>query len=188
MAKVAIVYHSGYGHTAKVAQAVERGAASVEGADIKLISVEQVDEHWDDLNAADAIIFGAPTYMGSASAKFKEFADKTSKIWMNQGWKDKLAGGFTNSGAYSGDKQNTLVQMVVLAAQHSMLWISLGQLPGNNTSTGSPNDLNRVGSYTGLATQSNLDQGADVAPIESDLKTAEGYGRRVAELAARWAR
>lgn len=56
-------------------------------------------------------------------------------------------------------------------------------MPGNNSSKGSPEDLNRMGSFTGLMTQSNVDQGADAIPA-SDLKTAEHLGRRVAQFAA----
>lgn len=186
MATVSIVYHSGYGHTHRVAEAVERGAASVAGTKTNLIRVEDADQHWETLDGSDAIVFGAPTYMGSASAPFKEFQDKTSKIWYVQGWKDKIAGGFTNSGSYSGDKSVTMMQFVTLAMQQFMVWVGMDTMPGNNTKAGSPNDLNRVGAYTGLMTQSNVDEQADSAPPESDLKTAERYGARIAETASRW--
>ncbi len=68
MSTVAVVFHSGFGHTAAVAKAVAHGAEGVQGTDARMIPVADIDKHWDDLNAADAIIFGAPTYMGSASA------------------------------------------------------------------------------------------------------------------------
>lgn len=186
MTKIAIVYHSGFGHTEKQAEAVRDGAASVAGAEVSLISVEDAEEKWDTLDAADAIIFGAPTYMGSASAPFKEFADKSAKSWFTQGWKDKLAAGFTNSGSQSGDKLATLQQMSILAAQHGMIWVSLGLMPGNNSSTGSVEDLNRLGSYLGAMAQSNNDEGPDKGPIASDLETAKHLGKRVAELAEKF--
>ena len=111
--KVAIVYHSGYGHTAVVAEHVAKGAGEVPGVEAALYKVEDLaspdNGPWDQLAAADAIIFGAPTYMGSASAPFKQFADASSKVWFTQGWKDKLSAGFTNSGSWSGDKLNTLI-------------------------------------------------------------------------------
>jgi multimeric flavodoxin WrbA len=187
MSKVAIVYHSGYGHTARQAKHVFEGANGVAGVSAQLISVADVEQHWDDLAGADAIIFGAPTYMGSLSAPFKDFMDKSSKVWFTQGWKDKLAAGFTNSASMSGDKLNSLVQLMVFSNQQSMVWVSLGLMPGNNSSKGSPDDLNRVGSYSGAMSQSNADQGAD-AMLESDLKTAEALGRRVAEAALRWSK
>ncbi|MEJ0062426.1 MAG: flavodoxin family protein [Alphaproteobacteria bacterium] len=185
MSKIAIVYHSGYGHTAILADSVAKGVNSVAGASAHIIKAEDADKHWDDLAAADGIIFGAPTYMGSLSAPFKAFMDASSKVWMQQSWKDKIAAGFTNSASQSGDKLNSLIQLAIFAAQHGMIWVNLGLLPGNNASTASPNDLNRLGSFLGAMAQSNNDQGPDLAPPEADRKTAEHLGRRVAEIAAR---
>ena len=79
--KVAVVYHSGYGHTKRLAEAVLEGAGSVDSVDVSLVAVEEVHHRWDRLSEADAIIFGAPTYMGSLSGPFKVFMDSTSKIW-----------------------------------------------------------------------------------------------------------
>jgi multimeric flavodoxin WrbA len=186
MTSVAVVYHSGYGHTAEVAKAVAHGANLVEGIRAKLIWVEDIEKHWQDLDEAEAIIFGAPTYMGSASAPFKAFMDASSKVWFKQGWKDKIAAGFTHSGSQGGDKYNTITQLFTLAMQHGMIWAGLGLMPGNNSSKGSLNDLNRLGSFTGAMTQSNVDQGAEAIPA-SDLKTAEHLGRRVAQVALQFA-
>lgn len=182
MVKIAVVYHSGYGHTARQAQAVADGAAGIAGVRAQLVPVENVEQHWRDLESADAIVFGSPTYMGSVSAPFKAFMDKSSKAWAAQQWKDKIAAGFTNSASQSGDKLNTLIQLAVFAAQHGMHWINLGLLPGNNSSQGSPEDLNRLGSYLGAMAQSNSDAAPEVAPAASDLRTAAHLGRRVAEV------
>lgn len=191
MTKIAIVYHSGFGHTAVIAERVGKGAASIPGVTSKLYKVEDLSTSdagpWDELAAADAIIFGSPTYMGSASAPMKTFMDASSKVWFVQGWKDKLAAGFTVSASWSGDKLSTLTQFVVLAAQHGMVWTGTGLMPGNNNSKGSSDDLNRVGSFLGLMAQANADQGPDIAPPESDRKTAEAFGARVALAARRWA-
>lgn len=181
MTKIAVVYHSGYGHTAAQAQAVARGAKKVAGAEVLLLTSEEALK-WELLADADAIIFGSPTYMGSASAQFKAFMDASSKVWFTQDWKDKVAAGFTTSGSQSGDKLSTLTQLAVFAAQHSMIWVGLGLMPGNNSSKGSVNDINRLGSFLGAMAQANTDQGADVAPIESDLLTAEHLGERVATI------
>jgi NAD(P)H dehydrogenase (quinone) len=168
MTSVAIVFHSGYGHTKVLADAVARGVESVAGAAVQLIPVESIDAHWHTLESADAIIFGAPTYMGSASAPFKGFMDASSKHWGK--WRDKIAAGFTNSASQSGDKLNTLMQLAIFAAQHQMIWTSLGLMPGNNKSTASIEDLNRLGSFLGAMSQSNADQGADVAPPVADQR------------------
>lgn len=186
MISVAIVYHSGYGHTKVIAESVARGVTQAGGSEVQLIPVEQADSHWDSLQAADAIIFGAPTYMGSASAPFKGFMDASSKQWGK--WRDKIAAGFTNSASQSGDKLATLTQLAIFAAQHQMIWTSLGLMPGNNSSAGTVEDLNRLGSFLGVMAQSNADQGAEVAPPSADQRTAEVLGQRVAEVAKRWKR
>lgn len=190
MTSIAIVYHSGFGHTEAVAQHVAKGAQSVQGTAVTLYKATDLASPdagpWAELAAADAIIFGAPTYMGSASAPMKQFMDATSKPWFSQQWKNKIAAGFTNSSSWSGDKLSTLSQFAVLAAQHGMIWAGTGMMPGYNTSKGSPADINRVGSFLGLMTQANADEGPDVAPPAADRKTAELFGARIAEVAARW--
>lgn len=188
MTKIAIVYHSTYGHTEAAANSVKNGADRVAGTQVDLVSVADIDSKWQLLHDADAIIFGCPTYMGSGSAEFKKFMEASSHFWMEQKWKDKLAAGFTNSGSQSGDKLNTLVQQAIFAAQHGMIWVSLGMLPGNNMSTASATDLNRLGSFMGAMTQSNVDQGPDAAPPANDHETAALLGQRVAEMAQRFNR
>jgi len=186
MSHVAVVYHSGYGHTAEQAKAVARGAAKVAGTEVSLLTSEEAQQQWEVLKAADAIIFGCPTYMGSASAPFKAFMDASSKPWFTQDWKDKIAAGFTNSGSQNGDKLSTLNQLAIFAMQHSMIWVGLGLMPGNNNSKGSVEDLNRLGSFIGAMAQSNVDEGPDAGPIASDLLTAEHLGERVATTAKRF--
>ena len=99
MTQVAIVYHSGYGHTRRMAQSVAEGAAKhAQVHSIEIDAEGNVPESaWQTLLDSDAIVFGSPTYMGSVSWQFKKFADATSKPWFTQQWKDKLAAGFTNS-------------------------------------------------------------------------------------------
>ena len=180
---LSVVYHSGSGHTAKQAQSVAEGAGRVAGAEVKLIAIGEDDVPWDTLEASDAIIFGTPTYNGLVSARFKQFMeDSTKTAWFEQKWRNKIAAGFTNSGAQHGDKLNSLVSLALFAAQHGMIWVGLDLMPGNSSSTGSVDDLNRHGSWLGAMAQSNNDQGGDVAPGDSDLRTAAYLGQRVAEI------
>ncbi|NIM69042.1 MAG: NADPH-dependent FMN reductase [Xanthomonadales bacterium] len=190
MKEVCVVYHSGYGHTARQAAAVAEGVRRVADVNCTEIPVGELEHmesgHWAELDSADAIIFGCPTYMGAVSMDFKRFMEATSGRWMEMKWHDKLAAGFTNSGSQNGDKQNTLQSLVSLASQHGMVWISLNLMPGNNSTTGSVDDVNRLGSYLGAMAQSNVDAGPDVAPPEADLETARLLGQRVAECTHRW--
>lgn len=180
---VAVAFHSGYGHTAVLAEAVARGAASA-GADVVSVAVDAItDEQWAQLDAADAIIFGAPTYMGTASAAFHAFAEASSKRWYTQTWADKIAAGFTNSGAKNGDKSSTLGYFFTMAAQHGMHWVSLGLQPGWASTTGSENDINRLGYFVGAGAQSPVDADTD-AVHKSDIATAEYLGARVAQQTA----
>lgn len=183
---VVVIFHSGYGHTKVQAEAVRRGAAGVDGTTATLVAVEDVDAHWDDLDAADAIVFGTPTYMAGPSAQFKAFLDATSPRWQEQRWKDKLAAGFTNSAGVNGDKLATLQALSLFAMQHGMVWVGLGLLPGNITADGSVEDLNRLAGFVGAMAQSNADAPPEVAPPATDQRTAEHLGARVATAAARW--
>jgi NAD(P)H dehydrogenase (quinone) len=190
MTTIAVVYHSGYGHTAVVAEYVAKGVETVAGATARLYKADDLTASeqgpWDELANADAIVFGAPTYMGSASAVMKQFMDASSKVWYTRGWKDKIAAGFTNSASWSGDKLSTLTQLAVFAGQHGMVWVGTGMMPGYNSRTTTPEAINRLGSFLGLMTQANADEGADKAPPQQDRKTAELFGARIAEAAARW--
>jgi NAD(P)H dehydrogenase (quinone) len=185
MQKVVIVYQSNNGHTAVLAEAVLKGAKSVPGTTAALIPVADAEARLHEFADADAIIFGAPTFMGNVPADFKKFMDDTAGVWIQQAWKNKIAAGFTCSACFSGDKLNTLMQMAIFAAQHSMLWAPLGMMPGNHTSTSSPDDLNRVGGFLGAMAQANADQPADVAPPQSDRDTAQHLGKHVAEIVHR---
>jgi multimeric flavodoxin WrbA len=184
---ISIVYDSGFGHTARVAEAIAAGVREVQAAEAKLIAVADGPMDWEALERSDAIILGSPTYNGLISAKLKQFfEDSTKAAWSAQKWRNKIAAGFTNSGAQHGDKLNSLISMALFAAQHGMIWVGLDLMPGNSSSTGSVDDLNRLGSWLGVMTQANVDQAPDVALIGSDLKTAQYLGQRVAETTRRF--
>ena len=181
MSKITVVYHSGYGHTKRMAEAVAAGA------DARLVAIDAdgnlTPADWDLLNAADAIIMGSPTYMGSVSWQFKKFADASSKPWFGQAWKDKLFAGFTNSATMNGDKLSTLHYLFTLAMQHSGIWVGTGMMPSNSKAA-QRNDLNYVGSFSGAMAQSPSDASPDEM-LPGDLETAKQFGQRVAEVAAK---
>ena len=182
MPEIVVVYHSGYGHTQRLAQAVAQGA----GASLLAIDADGnlPPGGWEQLEAADAIVFGTPTYMGSVSWQFKKFADASSRPWFAQAWKDKLAAGFTNSAGMNGDKQGTLLTLFTLAMQHGMIWVSQGLMPAN-TRAAKRDDVNYLVSYSGAIAQSPSDAGAE-AMSPGDLETARLFGTRIAEIAARF--
>ncbi len=183
---VAVAYHSAYrGSTAALAQAAARGARAVEGTTVTLVPVEDVDAHWDTLHAADALIFGSPTYIGSVSAVFKAFIERMAgEVWLERMWLNKVAGGFTVSSGPSGDKLNTLQDLAIFAAQLGMIWVPVRQIGGHYASTTSPLEaLNRMGGYLGVMSQANIDERPPAAPPPSDLATAELHGEHIASIA-----
>jgi NAD(P)H dehydrogenase (quinone) len=188
MPTVAIVYFSAQGHTHQLAEAVAEGAKGVAGTTVELIRLvgeEITNGRWKNpavfakLAAADAIVFGTPTYMGGYSAQMKAFIDAASEVWMKLGWKDKVAAAFTHSQGLSGDKQGTLTALWVNAMQHGMLWVGQGELVEGTAA----DKVNRLGSYSGAMAQT--DWGQDEVN-DGDRKTAALLGKRVAETVARW--
>lgn len=192
MSKLAIIFHTGLGHTGSTAEAIARGARSIDGVDVDVhqITSGQIDAEggWSDdsvldaLSAADGIVFGAPTYMGNVSWQFQAFAYATGQFWMTNGWQDKIAGGFTASSFPSGDKSSTLDYLSTLAAQLRMVWVGAG-MPSSNL-TGDGRGIDPYGFYRGVGTLGGR-PGSDL-PSEGDLLTAELYGARLAEATLRW--
>jgi NAD(P)H dehydrogenase (quinone) len=192
MTSVAVVFQSGSGHTKILAGAILEGVNSVQGVNGHIFEIRGEDVHEgrfgnDKLMAAldgsDGIVFGCATYMGSGSAIFKAFLEAAFQPhWLEQRWKDKVAAGFTNSASQSGDKLSTLLQLTVFAMQMGMIWVGVGDLPGNNWSGGARSDLNRLGTWVGAMGQSNADE---ETPSIGDIDTAERFGRRVALICRR---
>ncbi|RVU46490.1 flavodoxin family protein [Rubrivivax rivuli] len=181
MSQIVIVFHSGYGHTKKVAEAVAEGS----GGTLLAIDAEGnlPEGGWEQLQAAKTIVFGSPTYMGSVSWQFKKFADASSKAWFTGQWKDKLAAGFTNSASMNGDKLSTLHYLFTLSQQHGMFWVGTGMMPSNSKAA-TRNDLNYVASSSGLMTTTPSDASVDEM-VPGDIATAKAFGVRVAAATAK---
>jgi len=194
MSKITVIYHSLYGHTKLQAEAVLRGAQRVEGVQAEIMTAEEAAGRLNDLDSADAIIFGCPTYMGSMSAGMKTFLETASKKWFSAAWKDKIAGAFTNSMSFSGDKLNTLIGLFINSMQHGMIYVGLGMMPSankpgqmNSVTGPGPEAQNRVGSFIGPMAASFQVKPPD-APGIGDIETAEAYGQRVAEITLQFGR
>ncbi|WP_339630302.1 flavodoxin family protein [uncultured Sneathiella sp.] len=188
MTKVAIIYFSGYGHTVKQAEAVEKGAASVSGVTVTTIKIPAdgtiEDSVWTTLADADAIIYGSPTYMGGPAWQFKKFADESSKQYATLAWQDKVAGGFTTSASVNGDKFNTITYFITLSQQHGQLWVGTGLQASNKLEHG-PGDVNWTAGYSGALAIAPSDSSPDQGSSVGDLETARLYGARVATAAIR---
>ena len=172
----------------RLKQSIEErpGLKGLSKADI--LTTEEAAVRIDELDTAEAIIFGCPTYMGNISADMKKFIEVASKKWFTQSWKDKIAGAFTTSSNFSGDKLNTLMGLVVNAMQHGMIFVGTGMFGSANDQEAmktiegpGPNTHNRVGSFIGpMGVTFQVDPPG--SPSKGDIETAEAYGKRVAEI------
>lgn len=172
---IAVIYHSNYGHTKRVAEAIVTGARQqLPELQVKAVDVHEVD--WDFVDQADLLVFGSAVYMGSVPAGFKTFMDETSKRWYNREWEGKWAAGFANSGGLSGDKLAVLQQICLYTMQHGMNWIGLPLMPTGHKE----HDLNRLSSFLGLMTQSG-DASPAETPCKGDIDTAIWFGDHLAK-------
>ncbi len=180
MGGIVVPYCTGSGHTRRLAELVAEGAGGA-----ALIDVEAMGEaDWARIAAAEAVIFGAPTYMGGPAAGFKAFMDASGDLWLDQGWKDKVAAGFTVATFPAGDKLSTLAQLAVFAAQHGMVWVGQAEIGAPARKEGGA--VNGAGFWLGLAATSSRDKTRLID--EADAETARRFGARVAGAARRWAR
>lgn len=191
MYKFSIIYHSRSHSVEKIASEIETGIKSTGDCKVDLILCSEAQSRIDEINDSDAIIFGSPTYFGSVSAEMKTFFDSTGDVFINKKWKDKVAAAFTHSGALSGDKLMTLMQMMIFAMQNGMIWVGQDLLPNENFTI--PNEwsdigsgqleVNHLGSWVGVMAQSDSRRGIEIS--KSDLVTARIFGKRIAEVTKR---
>ncbi|RYD24139.1 MAG: flavodoxin family protein [Verrucomicrobiaceae bacterium] len=183
---IAIIHHSGSGHTTEMARAVAEGAHSV---GVRIYEHQIRDEDFKggrwlneqvlaQLDEADAIITGSPTYMGGVSAQLKAFMDATSPRYLQRKWVDKIGAAFTVSGLPSGDKLNMLVTCATFALQHGMIWVGVAESPVSGQGH------NRFGFFFGAGGYA-LFEPVEEAPPAEDRLTGELLGRRVATVAKR---
>lgn len=184
MKKLAVIYHSGHGHTEHIAEHVASGARSVSGIDVSVLKADQLATSPEELLGFDGFIFGSPTYLGGVSGPFKLFMDSTGRLWKSHQLKGKLASGFTVSSLPAGDKQSTLLSMFVFAMQHGMIWVGNAILPEQHSGVPYDEAANRLGSWSGLMAQAGHSAPAD-SFVSGDIKTARMFGQNVAETLLR---
>lgn len=156
MVKVLVLYDSKTGNTEKMADAVAEGARRVEGATVVMKNITSAT--LEDALAADAILFGSPTYYGNMSGEVKSYFDRSFKI--HGKLRGKVGGAFTSSGGTACGAETTLLAMVQAMLVHGMVV------------QGRPDDKH----YGAAAVES---------PDEYAVELCRELGKRVAELATR---
>jgi NAD(P)H dehydrogenase (quinone) len=200
--KILIVYYSLYGHTQKLAKAVEEGARMVAGAEVLLRRVEEFDivvqktandPHIsklredekkvpvctvDDLRAADAVIFGSPTRYGNMTAQMKQLIDSTASLWLKGEMEGKPAGVFTSTASTHGGQETTLITMMIPLLHLGMIIVGVPY-----STEGMIHTEARGGTPYGATTIAG--PRGELQPHEGDLVIARALGKRVAEVAAK---
>ena len=198
---VLIVYYSMYGHIYRMAEAVKEGAGSVSGAEIRICRVpetlpEEVLQKMgaletqkslahvpvcqvEELAAADAIIFGAPTRFGNMCGQMRQFLDATGGLWAKGALVGKVGSVFTSSATQHGGQESTILTFHVTLLHHGMVIVGLpyafaGQMRIDEMTGGSPYGASTIAGGDGKR-----------LPSENELAAARFQGKHVAEIAAR---
>ena len=116
MAKVLILYYSRTGNTEKMARLIEEGAKEA----LAQTTVKPVtDASLDDLQAADAIVIGSPTYYGLPAAEIIKFLDDSVKL---HGKLDgKVGAAFSSSANIGGGNETVIISLVEAFLVHGMV-------------------------------------------------------------------
>ena len=200
---VLVTYYSTYGHTWKMAQAVQEGADSVADTDVRLRRIPELAEAkkalqeqdfynqiqdqmsdipevtHDDLRWADGIAWGTPTRYGNMTAQMKQFLDTTGSLWQNGELEDKAAGVFVSTATIHGGQEST-----ILATHIPLLhlgFVIVGTPYGQNPQILTTEAVG--GSPYGPSTIAGGD--GSLQPKDADLTTARNLGSRIARVAAR---
>lgn len=130
MTKLAIIYYSATGHGTQMAQVLEQ-AAQQSGAQVRVRHIaETVDPQvfsdnpaWkanyeatkdlpaasvEDIEWADAVIFGSPTRFSSPTGQFQSFIDTLGGAWAQGKLADKVYAAFTSTQTAHGGQELTL--------------------------------------------------------------------------------
>lgn len=202
--KVLIVHHSVMGHTNSLAEAVVKGAKKVEGAEVKLMRVPEIlaeDEiksrgsgefsksfknlpicRPDDLATAEAIILGAPTYLGNMCSEMQHYLNSLGKLWRDGTLVGKVGSAFTSSGSQHGGQEAALLSVHTTMLHLGMIVVGLpytfhGQLRIDEITGGSPYGATTIAGQKG-----------ERMPSENELEAAKFQGEHVASIAAKLAK
>lgn len=158
---VLVTYHSGTGHTEKMARGVIEGAKSLVDTTVVAKQVEQVTA--EDLFSADALVVGSPVYWSNMAGPVKTFIDNWQfkfGVWPDLKLKNKVGAAFTTGGQVSGGKELTMLSILAAMLGNHMIVVSGG------------------GAFGASATTEGDSPGID----EKELAAAKELGRRVAEV------
>jgi len=197
--KVYVVFYSMYAHVYQLAEAIAEGAKESDQTEVSLFQVpelmsdEIIDKSGakeakksfshipiispDQLEEADAIIFGTPTRFGNMTAQMRNFLDQTGGLWMKGGLIGKVGSVFTSTGTQHGGQETTITSFHTTLLHHGMVIVGVPyseqRLMNMDEITG--------GTPYGASTLAGADGSRQ--PSENELAIARFQGRHVAEIA-----
>ncbi|MDO8786436.1 MAG: NAD(P)H:quinone oxidoreductase [Syntrophales bacterium] len=199
--KVLIVYYSMYGHVHRMAEAVAEGVREVNGVEALLrrvpetlpeevlqkmgaLEAQKLFAHIpianvQDMDSADAIIFGTPTRFGNMCGQMRQFLDATGGLWARGALVGKVGSVFTSSGTQHGGQESTILSFHISLLHHGMIVVGLpytfdGQTQTDEVSGGTPYGASTIAGTTGAR-----------IPTKIELDAARFQGRHVAAIAAK---
>ena len=202
--KVLVVFYSMYGHVYRMAEAVAEGCREVKGTTVELRRVpetlpKEVLEKMgaveaqkafasvpvctvNELAAAEAIIFGAPTRFGSMCGQMRQFLDATGQLWLKGALVGKVGSAFTSTATQHGGQESTILSFHITLLHQGMVIVGLpysfqGQMRNDEITGGSPYGASTIAGTEG-----------ERQPSENELAAARFQGKHVASIAGKLAR
>ena len=165
--RILIAYYSLTGNTEKMARGVAEGIGRVPGVTTVVKKVDEVTKQ--DLEAADGIILGSPTYFANIPGKMKVVIDDWS--WrMKVDFTDKIGGAFSTGGGQVGGKEHVVTSLLLFMLSNRM--VVAGPLYQNE----------KTGSVWGEPGSSAMTGPLDLGVSEQELDSARRLGERIAGL------
>lgn len=201
--KIKIIFHSLYGHTYRLAEALAEGARSVPDTDVEILQVpetlpDSVLEKMGALEAkkafahipvadpkklaeADGLLFGTGTRFGSASAQLQAFFDSTGGLWQKGALVGKAGGVFVSTATQHGGQESTLLGMHTFLLHQGMVVVGVPYAAP---------ELSHIDAISGGAPYgSGTISGPDGSrqPTANELALARYQGQHTAQIAAKLA-
>ena len=197
--KIYVVFYSLYSHVYQLAEAIVKGAKEVKDIEVSLFQVpelmpadaleksggKEARESFshvpiitpDQLEDADAIIFGTPTRFGNMAAQMRNFLDQTGGLWVKGALVGKVGSVFTSTGTQHGGQETTITSFHTTLLHHGMVIVGV---PYSEQRL-----MNMVEITGGTPYGASTLAGADGSrqPSENELEIAKFQGRHVAEIA-----
>lgn len=192
---VLVLFHSWTGNTHSIAQAIANGAGISDDVSVCLRRIPELrneeallrDRHMgakfaafrdcpvvsiEEVLAADVLLLGCPTRMGTMSAEMKHFIDGLSSQWRQGAFEDKVGAAFTTASTPHGGQEMTLMSISTAMMHLGMILAAPGYTAAIFEDAGSPYG----------ATATSKVRGARIRPGAAEIDAATALGRRAAYI------